>query len=306
MIGGSPLDAYERVLSRAQDLRDAFRAGAVPLNDDVRTAPSVVPSSDPLSVVPPPGAWLVTRGADGVRAYERDGALTLRDGVLRTRGGADVLGYPGGEARGAVPVPLRVPEIDGALGRAADARIEADGTVAYARAAIDPRTGARNTERVVLGRVALARFPAGSQPARLDGTRVAAPHGVVPHLGTPADDTFAALATASRDAGAIDVASSGNVPSAGVPRCGTTPRGAATRVPSNRDGCVPAGKRASATRPSTTRSALRAPVRGSIAARVYATVPSASMRAPAPRPSARSVSGTRSGTGIAPRASPPG
>jgi flagellar basal body rod protein FlgG len=205
-LDASPLDAYERVLSRAQDLRDAFRAGAIPLNRDVRTAPQIVPSSDPLSVVPPPGAWLVTRGADGVRAYERDGALTLDDGVLRTRNGAEVLGYPGGQSRNAVPVPLRVPEIDGALGRARDARVEDDGTVAYVRAAIDPRTGARGEERIVLGRVAVARFPAGTQPARLDGTRVAAPPGVVPHLGTPADGTFAPLETASRDAGAIDIA----------------------------------------------------------------------------------------------------
>jgi len=206
MINASPLDAYERVLSRAQDLRDAFRAGVTPLNADVRSAPNVVPSSDPLSVVPPPGAWFVTRGADGARAYERDGALSLESGVLRTRSGADVLGYPGGEARGAIPVPLRVPETDRALGRGDDARVEADGTVAYTRAAIDPRTGARNAERVVLGRVALARFPAGTQPPRLDGTRVAAPRGVVPHLGTPADGTFAELATSSRDAGAVDIA----------------------------------------------------------------------------------------------------
>jgi flagellar basal body rod protein FlgG len=206
VVGASPLDAYERILSRAQDLRDAFRAGAMPLNDDVRTAPHVTASSDPLSIVPPPGAWLVTRGADGVRAYERDGALSLDGGVLRTRGGAEVLGYPGGDARSAVPVPLRIPGTDRALGRGTDARVENDGTVAYTRAAIDPRTGARGTERVVLGRIALARFPAGTQPARLDGARVAAPHGVVPHLGTSADGAFPALATFSRDAGSIDVA----------------------------------------------------------------------------------------------------
>jgi flagellar basal body rod protein FlgG len=206
MNGASPLDAYERVLSRAQDLRDAFRAGSVPLNADVRTAPTVVPSSDPLSVVPPPGAWLITRSSDGVRAYERDGALSLDDGVLRTRDGAEVLGYPGGDARGAVPVPLRVPETDRALGRAAGARVEDDGTVAYQRAAIDPRTGTRSAERVVLGRLALARFPAGTQPQRLDAARVAVPPGVVPHLGAPADGTFPAVATSSRDAGAVDIA----------------------------------------------------------------------------------------------------
>lgn len=201
----SPVDAYERVAARAQDLRDAFRPGAVPLHGDVRTEPRVVPATDPLSIVPPPGAWLVTRGADGVRAFERDGALSLRDGVLRTPGGAEVLGYPGGDARGAVPVPLRVPEVDAALGRAGDAQVERDGTVAYSRAAIDPRTGARGVERVTLGRIALARFPAGSLPQRLDEVRVSAPAGVAPHLGTPADGAFASLATFSRDAGSIDV-----------------------------------------------------------------------------------------------------
>ena len=206
MLSATPLDAYERVLSRAHDLREAFRAGSVPLNDDVRTAPQVIASSDPLSVVPPPGAWFVTRGADGVRAYERDGALALDGGVLRTRGGADVLGYPHGDARGTVPVPLRIPDTDRALGRGTDARVEPDGTVAYTRAAIDPRTGARGVERVVLGRIALARFPAGTQPPRVDGARVAAPPGVVPHLGTPADGTFPTVATFSRDAGTIDIA----------------------------------------------------------------------------------------------------
>jgi flagellar basal body rod protein FlgG len=206
MQGASPLDAYDRVLSRAQDLREIFRSGALPLNYDIGTSAQVVPSSDPLSMVPPPGAWLVTRAADGRRAYERDGALSLADGVLRTRDGAEVLGYPGGDARGTVPVPLRIPETDRALGRAGDALVENDGTVAYTRAAIDPRTGARGNERIVLGRLALARFPAGTQVQRIDATRAAAPPGVVPHLGTPGDGVFPALATFSRDAGGIDLA----------------------------------------------------------------------------------------------------
>jgi flagellar basal body rod protein FlgG len=206
MHAASPLDAYDRMLSRAQDLREIFRAGALPLNDDVGTGAQVVPSSDPLSVVPPPGAWLVTRSADGRRAYERDGTLTLADGVLRTANGAEVLGYPGGDARGTVPVPLRLAETDRALGRAGDARVDDDGTVAYTRAAIDPRSGARGAERIVLGRLALARFPAGTHLQRIDVTRAAAPAGVAPHLGTPGDGVFPALATFSRDAGGIDLA----------------------------------------------------------------------------------------------------
>jgi len=208
MLNASPVDAYDRIASRAQDVRDVFRAGAVPLNDDVRTVPAVAPSLDPLSVTPPAGAWLVTRGNDGIRSYERGGALSLDDGVLRTRDGAEVLGYPRGDARGAVPVPLRVPPVDAALGRAAEARIDADGTVAYTRTAIDPRTGARSAERVMLGRIALARFPAGTHPQRLDAVRVAAPAGVAPHLGTPADGRFPAVATFSRDTGTIDLAAS--------------------------------------------------------------------------------------------------
>jgi flagellar basal body rod protein FlgG len=206
MLGASPLDAYDRVLSRAQDLREIFRAGALPLNDDLGSGVHVVPSSDPLSVVPPPGAWLVTRGADGRRAYERDGALSLADGVLRTPDGAEVLGYPGGDARGTLPVPLRISAADRALGRAGDALVESDGTVAYTRAAIDPRTGARGNERIVLGRLALARFPAGTHLQRIDATRGAAPPGVAPHMGTPGDGVFPVLATFSRDAGGIDLA----------------------------------------------------------------------------------------------------
>jgi flagellar basal body rod protein FlgG len=206
MNGASPLDAYDRALSRAADLREIFRAGALPLNDDLATAAHVVPASDPLSVVPPPSAWLVTRGADGRRAYERDGALSLADGVLRARDGAEVLGYPGGDARGAVPIPLRIPDADRVLGRAGDARVEADGTVAYTRGAIDPRTGARTNERIVLGRLALARFPAGTQVQRFDATRAGAPPGVAPHLGTPNDGVFPALATFSRGVGGIDLA----------------------------------------------------------------------------------------------------
>jgi flagellar basal body rod protein FlgG len=208
MLNTSAVDAYDRIAARAQDVRDVFRPGAVPLNDDVRAGGAVAPSLDPLSVTPPPGAWLVTRGSDGIRTYERDGALSLDDGVLRTRDGAEVLGYPRGDARGAVPVPLRVPPVDAALGRASQAQIDADGTVAYSRAAIDPRTGARSTERVTLGRIALARFPAGTHPPRVDSSRVVAPAGVAPHLGTPADGTFPALATYSRDAGTIDLAAS--------------------------------------------------------------------------------------------------
>jgi len=205
MYGASAVDAYDRIAARAQDLRDAFRPGGVPLNADVAADARVLPSTDPLSVALPSGAWLVTRGDDGRRAYARDGALTLDGGVLRTRDGADVLGYPAGDARGAVPVPLRLSATDRALGRGASARVEPDGTVAYARDAVDPRTGERSLERVTIGRIALAKFPAGTQPARVDAAHVVAPAGVAPHLGTPGDGTFSPLTTFSREAGSVDI-----------------------------------------------------------------------------------------------------
>lgn len=202
---GNALDALERIASRARDLREAYRPGGLPRHDDARGPSTIAGSADPLSAAAPAGAWFVTRAADGTRGFSRDGGLTLAAGVLRTRDGAEVLGYPGGAARGALPVPLRLPATDRALGRAGDARLEPDGSVAYTRAAIDPRSGARAAERVVLGRVALARFPAGSAPQRLDATRFGAPAGVVPHLGTPGDGTFPPLTTRARDAGALDL-----------------------------------------------------------------------------------------------------
>ncbi|MBV9439668.1 MAG: hypothetical protein JOZ24_06730 [Candidatus Eremiobacteraeota bacterium] len=206
MFNGAPVDALDRIASRAADLRAIYRAGAQPQNADVRSDPVLYPANDPLAVALPPNSWLVLRGPGGTRTYTRDGALAVDDGVLRARGGAEVLGYPGGDARGAVAVPLRLPAADVALGRCADVRIDADGSVAFTRTAIEPRSGERSTERVVVGRVALARFPAGTHPERIDETHVAAPNGVVPHVGTPGDGTFPGLATRTREGGPVDIA----------------------------------------------------------------------------------------------------
>ena len=205
MIDPAPADALARIAARAQDLRDAYRPGVQPLHGDVRAPERTLPSADPLSVALPADAWLVTQDAGGPRGYTRDGALHVDDGVLRSADGAPVLGYPGGSARAALPVPLRLPDADRALGRTTDLQIAADGTLAYTRLAVDPRTGARERERVVLGRLALARFPAGTQPVLGDGAQVAAPPGVAPHLGTASDGSFAALTPYRRDAGGVDL-----------------------------------------------------------------------------------------------------
>ena len=207
MIASPALAALDRIAARAQDLRDAFRGGAEPRHADVRGESRLFPSADPLSVAAPPGTWFLTRGPGGAAVYTRDGSFTIVDGVLRTGSGAAVLGFAGqtAGARGALPEPLRLPDADRALGRCDAVRIESDGSLAYARTAIDPRSGERSTERIVVGRVALARFPAGTQPLRINAAESAAPEGVVPHIGTAADGTFSSLASHTRDAGALDI-----------------------------------------------------------------------------------------------------
>jgi len=203
MLGAATLDALQRIADRANDVLAAYRPGAFPLRSDVAAPRVPLPSTDPLSVVAPPGAWFVTAAADGTRGYTRAGTFHLGDdGVLRAPDGGAVLGSSGD---GAAPEPLRIGTADRLLGRAAGLRVAADGTVAYVRVAIDPRTGARTNESVVAGRIALARFPAGSAPQRVDATRFSGVPGVIPHVGAPADGAFPPLITSARDAGNVDL-----------------------------------------------------------------------------------------------------
>jgi hypothetical protein len=57
----------------------------------------------------------------------------------------------------------------------------------------------------VVGRVALARFPAGTQPVRVDAVHVAAPAGVRAQVGVPGDGYFAPLVPHARDLGGVDI-----------------------------------------------------------------------------------------------------
>jgi flagellar basal body rod protein FlgG len=203
MLGSATLDALQRIADRANDVLAAYRPGAFPLRLDVAAPHAPVPVADPLSVAAPPGAWFVTADPAGTRSYTRAGSFHLGDdGTLRTDDGAVVLGTG---AAGTALGPLRIADADRILGRASGLRIAADGTLAYARAAIDPQTGRRGAEMVVVGRIALARFPAGSVPQRLDATHVAGVAGVVPHVGAPADGAFPPLATFARDGGNVDL-----------------------------------------------------------------------------------------------------
>lgn len=203
MLGTSSLDALRRIADRANDVLSAYTPGAFPLRNDVKAATVPLSSSDPLSVVAPPGAWFPVTGVSGARTYTRAGEFHVGDdGTLRTADDARAIGFA---HDGAPALPLSLPEPDRALGRCTDVRIESDGTLAYTRASIDPKTRERTVERVTAGRIALARFPAGSAPERIDAAHVNGIPGVVPHLGTPADGVFGALATYSRDRGSIDI-----------------------------------------------------------------------------------------------------
>ena len=203
MLAPASLDALKRIADRANDVLAAYTPGAIPRYGDVNGTLPPLPNDDPLSVAAPPGSWFVTLDDRGARAYTRSGGFHIgADGTLQTVDNARVLGTSAGSG---VLAPLPLPEPDRTLGRCADVHLEDDGVLAYTRTSIDPRTRERSTERTVVGRIALARFPAGSNPQRLDATHFGAVAGVVPHLGAPADGGFAALTTHARDAGNVDI-----------------------------------------------------------------------------------------------------
>lgn len=195
--------ALERISERATDVQRAYTPGAIPQRDDVATpGPSSAFTLDPLSVAPPDDTYFVTNDTRGRTVYTRDGCFAIRDGVLVDAQGNVIQGVaaPGG-ALGA----LRVDPIDASLGRARDVRIDPDGSLVYARGAIDPRTGARETQRVVIGRIALARFPAGTRLDATDATTTPTPHGVVPHTGLAGDGSFGLLKPSQRERSRVDI-----------------------------------------------------------------------------------------------------
>jgi hypothetical protein len=195
-------DAVARVEARAQEVQHLFEGGFEP--DDarsVRRATTTLPSLDPLSVAAPDGAYFVALDERGRSIFTRDGVFSFADGTLRGRDGSPVLGFRDDAGK---PAPLRADPLDVALGRVAGARLERDGSLTYERSLVDPRSGERRVERVVVGRVALGRFSAGTQPLRRDPTHVVAPSGVQPMLGRAGDNAFGSLTTFARDLGRLD------------------------------------------------------------------------------------------------------
>jgi flagellar basal body rod protein FlgG len=207
MIDPATARALADVAARAGDLLASYSPGFEPHDADVRDPVArATYANSPLSVAAPPDAYFIAADRGGRRAFTRDGTFSFVHGTLTATNGDPILGYrPGVDPTHALPEPLRADPVDIALGRCTDLRLESDGTLAYTRQVIDPRTSERRAERASLGRIALARFPAGSAPTPIDANRLRPPLGVEPHLGMPADGNFTALATYSRDRGRLDL-----------------------------------------------------------------------------------------------------
>lgn len=195
--------ALDRIAERAADVRRAYTPGAVPQNDDVALSATVSDFTlDPLAVAAPDGTYFVTNDNEERVAYTRDGCFQLRGGKLVDADGRAVLGerMPG-RALG----ELAVDPVDEALGRIHGAGIGRDGSFAYLRDVVDPRSGRRESQRVVVGRIALARFPAGTKLETTDGThRIPAP-GIVAQNGFATEGDFAPLMPMQRERSRIDV-----------------------------------------------------------------------------------------------------
>jgi flagellar basal body rod protein FlgG len=195
--------ALDRISERADDVRRAFTPGSVPRYNDVATArPASDFTLDPLAVSAADDLYFVTRNQRGEVGYTRDGSFALRDGRLLDDEGEPIRGFA---SAGSDLSDLRIDAVDEALGRASDPRIERDGSFVYVRVTVDPRSGSQKTQRVVAGRVALARFPAGTRLATTDGSRSIPPAGVQPQLGIPGDVNFPALRPMQRERSRIDV-----------------------------------------------------------------------------------------------------
>lgn len=190
MISPSTAHAFEEITARQADLRAAFTPGAAPARSDTARESSSRFTLDPLSAAAPSGAFFVGSDERGRQTYSRDGVFHLHGNTLVDRYERPVLGFT--QAGGGLS-ELRVDPVDRALGRADDLSISPDGSVGYARNTIDPRTGINEQSRVVIGRLALARFAAATKLQPLDATRSLAPPGIAPHTGMAGDGNFGAL-----------------------------------------------------------------------------------------------------------------
>lgn len=201
MVSTSTAHALDEIARRQQDLRSAFTPGATPVRGDVARPVQSKFTLDPLCAAAPADSYFVGMDERGRQTYSRAGVFHLQENMLVDRSNQPVLGYD--KTTGAL-APLRMDPVDVALGRTADLQIGADGCVTYGRTAIDPSSGKQEQTRVVVGRLALARFSAATQLQALDATHSVAPPNVTPHTGVPGDGNFGALAPHQEEQSHVD------------------------------------------------------------------------------------------------------
>ena len=202
MIDPATSEAFARIERRAEEVRQAFEPGFVPADSDVRprSGPRQMPDASPLAVAPPEGSFFILQ-TPRVRRYSRDGGFTFEKGTLRARDGAAVLGFT--SMQPGRLVPLRASAVDVALGRVDDPKIDPDGTVSCTLSSVDATSGVRIVRRVALGRIALARFPAGSEvPSGASGSE-----RVKPMIGMPRTGAMGGLRLHVRQLGDVDLES---------------------------------------------------------------------------------------------------
>ncbi len=202
MVSRSTLHALDEIHRRQQDVAHVFTAGAAAAADDVRKVPETRLSLDPMTAAAPAGAYFVGMDDRGRQTYTRAGTFRLADNALVDGTGHLVLGYASAAAGLG---PLRADPVDVALGRTANLVLGVDGTISYERNAIDPKSGARAPAHVVIGRLALARFPAATRLQPIDATHVIGSSGSTPHIGRPGDINFGSLTPHREEQSQVDL-----------------------------------------------------------------------------------------------------
>jgi flagellar basal body rod protein FlgG len=202
LISNAATRALDEIAARERDVLHAFAPGAMPEHGDVTRPASSQPTIDPLSVALPADTYFLTSDDRGRSLFTRNGSFSMNGGTLVDAQGRAILGYANS---GATLAPLTADPVDAALGFTLSARIEQDGSITYERSTIDPRTGRRETQRIWIGRLALARFAAGTKLQVVDAQHAAAPPGIVPHVGYAGDGNFGSLTINARESSSIDI-----------------------------------------------------------------------------------------------------
>lgn len=207
MIDASVATLLHALETTSEDRAHAFEPGYEPINRDLaaRSSRTVVDADNPLAVVVPRDAYIAVTGPGGT-SYTRNGQLRFEDGALHAANGDAVLGWPPGANVNQPPIPLRADPVDAALGRCREIAVAPDGTLSYARTSVDAKRGKVGVEHVVVGRIALARFPAGTRLERAAADALVPGEGIEPSaLAVPNTLGFGELSIHRREVASVDV-----------------------------------------------------------------------------------------------------